>query len=52
MQEKPLAVPPHQMDERMLAAARMEYVFDKQRIKAKRMRELQASPDFLLGDAM
>jgi hypothetical protein len=37
------------MDESALAAARMEYIMDKHRIKAKRMRELQESPDFTLG---
>lgn len=49
MQDKPLAVPPHQMDESQLAAARMEYLYDKHRIKAKRQRELQESPEFQLG---
>ncbi|GAB4822104.1 hypothetical protein N2152v2_009150 [Parachlorella kessleri] len=48
--DKPLAVPPQQMDEGSLAAARMEYLLDKHRVKAKRMRELQESPSFSLGD--
>jgi len=50
LQDKPLAVPPQQMDEGSLAAARMEYLLDKHRVKAKRLRELQESPSFSLGD--
>ena len=36
------------MDARALAAARVEYMREKDRIRAKRMRELQQSADFLL----
>lgn len=47
-QEKPLAVPPGQVDEGALAAARAEYVREKERIRAKRLRELQESADLKL----
>lgn len=43
-----LAVPPTQVDEAALAAARAEYVREKNRIRAKRLRELQESADFRL----
>lgn len=46
--EKPLAVPPGQVDEGALAAARAEYVREKERIRAKRLRELQESADLKL----
>ena len=49
LQERPLAVPPHQMEEGALAAARAEYMLDVHRVKAKRLRELQESPSFSLG---
>lgn len=48
LQDKPLAVPPGQVDEAALAAARAEYVREKDRIKAKRLRELQESSTFRL----
>jgi hypothetical protein len=44
-QHKPLAVPPTQVDEGALAAARAEYVHDRDQIRAKRMRELQQKTD-------
>ena len=47
-QDKPLAVPPHEVDAGALAAARAEYQREKQRIRAKHLRELQESSDFRL----
>ncbi|PSC68380.1 DNA-binding protein isoform X1 isoform C [Micractinium conductrix] len=46
--DKPLAVPPTQVDAGALAAARAEYVQEKERIRAKRLRELADSPGFSL----
>ena len=48
VQDKPLAVPPTMVDEGALAAARAEYMREKNRIRAKRLRELQESADFRL----
>lgn len=47
-QDKPLAVPPGQVDEHALAAARAEYVREKARIRAMRLRELRENADLRL----
>lgn len=47
-QDKPLAVPPGQVDEGDLATARAEYRREKDRIRAKRMQELRESADLKL----
>ncbi|KAL4458394.1 hypothetical protein ABPG75_013259 [Micractinium tetrahymenae] len=44
--DKPLAVPPGQVDEGALAAARAEYVREKERIRAKRTHPPATSPPF------
>lgn len=47
-QDRPLAVAPTQVDEAALAAARAEYRLERDRIRAKRLRDMQESTELRL----